>query len=548
MLYIITKRFMSYRFLYIYLLFISSTFFYPVKGKSIISPKPDLQLSRGNVSVEEMTDQAKQVSTFSKKEKIGGILALLMAIFSRYVRGETSDDTDLNEAIPLDLNNQPISEIIAKDESSPLSNSEQSQEIEDSSSEPSVAERTTAVKGTRVNLDKLETLNPHVHFLSYTNSTTTSRASNNKKNKAHDQAITSVSFSKDGLFLVSSSLDGKIRLWDITSKQLIKPTYKQAKKQQNQPQIPSSSRKKLPFHGAVFFSPDWASTHNLMRWYFAIAGENKIIKIFYLAKEEYEGKERIKAEKIGFLNLYDSIYSLSIAPNQQDLAVGTSQGRTMVYTMHYDEKKDVIYFIHKMTMKTSMYETTRLSFSYDSQWLVSGGKMGGMKVWAYQDDSHSNMPIFSTEGRRSYKSILALGFAQDEHLLAISESKHDLHFYNLENAQQQAAIKSRFTHNLSQFTSILFITSHLLALGLGDGSIEIWYISSDENKIVLIGGRLILKEANKHTSITALAFYQGTLAVGSSDGVIRLWYWDIERLENVLANTNGPIQFENKAP
>ncbi|HAS39826.1 MAG TPA: hypothetical protein DCS93_05075 [Microscillaceae bacterium] len=185
-------------------------------------------------------------------------------------------------------------------------------------------------------------------------------------NIGHYDHITAMDMSRDGRWLITTSLDRSIRVWDYPQKKLYKVLH-------------GFTYRKI---NALKISPDGI--------YIAAAGNDQQVRVW----------KRSSGELVHTINSHtNTISTLAFSPDGKTLASG---GR---------DSKVVLWDIDQGTEITSLRSTREniatLAFSSDGRWLVTGTDRGSILIW-------------QTKPRKLVRKFTAYANSRQVHYLAIS--------------------------------------------------------------------------------------------------------------------------------
>jgi WD40 repeat protein len=284
--------------------------------------------------------------------------------------------------------------------------------------------------------------------------------------EGHKAAVNSVSFSPDGRLLASSSTDGTIKLWNITTGKVIKTL--------------GGNNIKV---GSVSFSKDGrlasGSADGTIKLWNVTTG--KVIKI--LDRNKFE------------------VNNLSFSPDGQLLASGNVDGTIKFWDLTTGEPK-------MAPNKTVGWGCpNKFSFSSDGRLLAFIGQDQTIKLWDVTTDDK-----ITSVGSGAIDSI---SFSKDGQWLAYSDGNRTIHVWDV--------AKEKMIYDLTGHTDGVWSLSfspngQILASGGGaaDKTIKLWDLATGEEIKTLTGHKLGVNKVSFSAN-------GNLLASASNDGTIKLW-------------------------
>jgi WD40 repeat protein len=308
--------------------------------------------------------------------------------------------------------------------------------------------------------------------------------------RGHTAAVTSVTFSPDGLTLASGSGDATVRLWDVTTRQ---------------------SRAKLQEHGgevtSLAFSPDGLT----------------------LASGSYDRKVRLWDVKTGKpktvpLNGHASwVRCVAFSPDGLTLASGSQDDTVRLW----DAKSGQ----HKATLEGNPNGVWALAFSPDGLTLASGSN-GEMRCW---DVKTGQVKI--TAPHRGF--VYSVAFSPDGLTLASGCYDGAARLWDVKRVQPKATLQGHTTPVHSVAFSPDGLTLVTSASGLDargkplPGEVWIWDVRTGQHEAPVPG-------AWGHVAFSPNGLI---LAHGFQDQTVRLWEVKTGQTKGTLQGAAGPMAF-----
>ena len=283
--------------------------------------------------------------------------------------------------------------------------------------------------------------------------------------QGHSDWVTSVSFSPDGLTLVSGSWDHTIRLWNMASQQEI------ATLQGHSGTVSS-----------VSFSPDGLTL---------VSGSwDHTIRLWNMASQQ----------EIATLQGHsDWVRSVSFSPDGLTLASGGWDHTIRLWNMASQQEI--------ATLQGHSGGVTSVSFSPDGLTLASGSWDHTIRLW----NVASQQEIATLQGHSD--RVRSVSFSPDGLTLASGGWDHTIRLWNVASQQEIATLQG----HSGTVSSVSFSPDGLtLASGSWDHTIRLWNVASQQEIATLQG----------HSDwITSVSFSPDglTLVSSSVDNTIRLW-------------------------
>lgn len=279
--------------------------------------------------------------------------------------------------------------------------------------------------------------------------------------------VFTVAFSPDGRFLASGTEDGKIQLWDLTTR--------------NSSAINAHSKGV----NSIVFSPDGTKL--------ASSGSDGV-KIWNLQQ----------GSLTPFRNLANAsllVRSIAFSPNGQTIATGTAEGQIKLWQVNTGKELP--------GLPGHTKQVSALAYSPDGQTIVSGGIDNTIKIWNLNQPNSRR--ALTLTGHQDL--ILSIIFSRDGQTLITSSRDRTIRMWNFNTRQLQRpplSVDDRLSINIYVAISP---DGNILASG-NNSKIKIWNLSNNQSQEL----------PGHNASVSSLVFSSdGKLASGSLDGTIGIW-------------------------
>ncbi|NEQ70424.1 MAG: hypothetical protein F6K21_34020 [Symploca sp. SIO2D2] len=333
--------------------------------------------------------------------------------------------------------------------------------------------------------------------------------------KAHQNSVTSVSFSPNGKLLASGSWDNTIKIWDLEEgEELLTLSGHQ------------SSVKSVSFSpdGKLLASGSWDNTTKI--WDLEEGGEPLTLSGYQFGTESVSfgpgGKLLASGSgnKIKIWNLEErgelltlsghqsSVKSVSFSPNGKFLASGSSDKTIKIWDLEEGGEP--------LTLSRHQDPVYSVSFSPDGKFLASGSYDKTIKIWNLEKGGE---PL-TLSGHQAW--VNSVSFSPNGKFLASGSYDKTIKIWNLEKEGELLTLSG---HQYS-VTSVRFSPDgKLLTSGSSDKTIKIWNLEKGGEPLTLSGHQY---------SVTSVSFSPDgkLLASGGEDHTVKIW--DLEKREEPL--------------
>ena len=291
----------------------------------------------------------------------------------------------------------------------------------------------------------------------------------NQKHKfmRHSEYIYSVAFNPNGNIIASGSTNGIINLWDADTRQHIKT-------------LNGSENRFIEPADSIVFSPDGkilACGHDGIKLWDVNTGEHK---------KTLTGHT-------------DTVQSITISPDGETLASGSSDTTIKLWDMYTGEQKK--------TFKGHTQSVTSVSFNPDGKTIASGSADGTVRLW----DVITGKNIMTLTEHKGW--IESISFSPDGKIIASGGDGEIIHLWDIDTGKTKLTLVG---HTDWVYSLAFSPDGNIIASGCIDSTIHLWDIQTGEHKKTLTG----------HTSrIKSLTFSPDgkTLVSGGDDGTVLIW-------------------------
>jgi WD40 repeat protein/energy-coupling factor transporter ATP-binding protein EcfA2 len=302
--------------------------------------------------------------------------------------------------------------------------------------------------------------------------------------EGHGEEINSISFSKDGKYLASSSDDRSIILWDLKN---------------NKSKIFRGHSNRI---NSVSYSPDGKRI--------ASGSDDKTIKIWDLKGNIIQSLEIDKAY----------ITSVHYSPDGKILASATDDNSVVLWKENKGKFELFKKILHSNILPGNRVKA--VSFSPDGKSLASAGWDGIIKIWDLNGILIKSKSL-ETSCRKSQgstigeKKLTSISFSSDGKTIAVGSLDNSIVLWNLKNN----CTKELNTHT-ARVMNVSFSSNNnknYLASASRDGTVKIWNIDtiySDNAKSEFLTLNVLGTKSAKFSS-------DGILATTSANNRIKLW-------------------------
>ena len=282
-----------------------------------------------------------------------------------------------------------------------------------------------------------------------------------EKNKliGHQDAVNSVTFSRDGQWIATASSDGTIRLWNRQGQQ------------------------KAVLRGhegniyGVAFSPDSQTL--------ATAAQDDTARVWNL-----QGKQ------LALLKGHDaSVYSVTFSPDGQRLATTSRDNTARVW----DKQGNSL-----LVLKGHKKSVDDVAFSPDGQYIATASRDGTAKLWDSQGNLRKTLQEKATP-------LFSISFSLDSQRIAAGARDGTIYIWD-----KQGNLTLNLNGHQELVNSVVFSQDgNLIASGSSDGTARLWSTEGEEITV--------LKGHQDPIYDVALNYQSTELATASSDGKVKLW-------------------------
>ncbi|NER49013.1 MAG: hypothetical protein F6J92_20395, partial [Symploca sp. SIO1A3] len=335
--------------------------------------------------------------------------------------------------------------------------------------------------------------------------------------KAHQNSVTSVSFSPNGKLFASVSRDNTIKIWDLEEgEELLTLSGHQS----------SVKIKSVSFSpdGKLLASGSWDNTTKI--WDLEEGGEPLTLSGYQFGTESVSFSPGGKllasgsGNKIKIWNLEErgelltlsghqsSVKSVSFSPNGKFLASGSSDKTIKIWDLEKGGEP--------LTLSGHQGFVESVSFSPDGKFLASGSWDKTIKIWDLEEGGES----LTLSGHQAW--VNSVSFSPNGKFLASGSDDKTIKIWNLEKEGEPLTLSG----HQDSVSSVRFSPDgKLLTSGNSDKTIKIWNLEK--------GGELLTLSGNQGL-VTSVSFSPDgkLLASGGEDHTVKIW--DLEKREEPL--------------
>ena len=317
----------------------------------------------------------------------------------------------------------------------------------------------------------------------------------------HTGSVKSVAYSRDGRYVVSGSEDGTVKLWLVSTGQLLHTL-----------QVSTDILKGPIEVKSVAFSPDGK----------------------YLASTFYD---KIKLWEVSTGKLVQTLgghsifaYSLAFSPNGQYLASGTSDKTIMLWEI--PKGKLVQTLKEHPGVKGYSGVVNTITYSADGKYLASGASDGTVKLWNVNDGNLlKNLCQLNNE-------ITSVAYSPDGQYLASGSGDNTVRVWDTRTGQVLNTLQG---HN-DRVTSIAYSRNgRYVVSGSWDGTVKLWQVGI---------GKLVNSLNGHHDKVNSVAFSPDGehVASGSMDKTVQIWNTSIKQLGQILQGRTRTVHSVSYSP
>jgi WD40 repeat protein len=343
--------------------------------------------------------------------------------------------------------------------------------------------------------------------------------------RGHTGGVIGLAFSPDGTRIASSSLDGLVKVWEVSTGQVLYTI--------------TGHHSEV---SRVRFSPDG-------RWLASTGFQDEMVKVW----DARTGQELQTFSQGGLL------WDLAFSPEGRRLAVASSDGRVKVW--------DITTGQEILTLKAHSEPAHGVAFSPDGRWLVSAGWDQTVKVWdattgqeIHMLKGHTlgvNAVAFSPDGTRLASAgedrtvkvwdpatgqllqtlyghtllVLDLAFSPDRSQVASAGADQTVRVWDARTGQEVSTLQG---HGNIVMSLAFSPDGTRLASGSQDRTVKLWDVTQSQRATTLRGHQ---------APVQGVAFSPdgARLASASADGTAKLWDWKTSQVMRTLQGHTGPV-------
>lgn len=326
--------------------------------------------------------------------------------------------------------------------------------------------------------------------------------------QGHEEAVRSLSFTKDGTKLYTTGSDGKVLQWDMTNTSS-EPTEFRSLDDVNRSMSLSKSGELLAVateSGTIQLldinnpdkKPEQLKGHSGVVWDVEYAPDGKLYSTGADSRilQWTTGQE----EPLEFAITTSRLRDIAISSNGKWLAAGSESGEILLWDLTSGEQKGTL-------GNSSGNRVYAVTFSNDSKTVVSGDQIGNVKIW----DLESMSLKTSLEGQSA--QINQIKFSSDDELIAAASFDGSVQLWDLNNLNDQPLVLK--DHKFWVWTIAFSPDNSKLITGCADGLTRIWATRTDKmaNEICgLIDRNMSKKEWVRYVAETSDVPYEKTCA------------------------------------
>jgi WD40 repeat protein len=283
--------------------------------------------------------------------------------------------------------------------------------------------------------------------------------------RGHTDYVTSVSFSPDGKYIASASLDHTVKVWDTAEgTELL------------------SLKGHIHWVRSVAFSPDGKRL--------ASASDDDTAKVWDADKGQ---------ELLSFTGHTSGVTCVAFSPDGKRLASGSWDKTVKVWDA--DKGQEIL------TLKGHTNKVTSVAYSPDGKRIASASFDQTVKVW----DADKGIEVLTLKGHT--KAIGSVAYSPDGKRLASASDDNTVKVWDADKGQEFLSLKG----HTSYVHSVAFSPDGArLASASLDNTVKVWYAANGQELLTLKG----------HTnSVTSVAYSPDgkRLASASWDNTVRVW-------------------------
>ncbi len=300
----------------------------------------------------------------------------------------------------------------------------------------------------------------------------------------HTRASTWLSFTANNQYLLSTSLDRTVRLWDWRTGQ-----------------------EKAVLRGHV--------SNIATQWFedgrFITASEDRTLRVWDLAEV---------TKPTVLHGATDHILTVAFSPDNKHVAAGGKDNNAIIHDTA-TVAQQVLRGHHKFVYV--------VRFSPDGRWLATGSDDGTVKIWEVA--TGRELHHFVKGAREYWDGVRSLAFLPDGQTLVLGNNDGTIIVWDIAANQVKAQFKA---HPREILSLALSPDAKLLASGGWDGTAKLWNTTTWQEKAVISG-----HQGKVWSAVFSPDGKQ--LATGSGDQTIKLWDAATLQLQHTLEGHNNGI-------